>query len=999
MGDTAPAAEPPELRRAAARDHAARVSLTGGALVRTALRTRSIHAREILAELAWPGHWPEDLCAWADTPGDVRVEAGMDVRRLVWFARVLALQEGRPDDLRRGAVLLERALAAGDLAEQEPIASDLLLQLRIMARDPRAADLVEAAAVTDEVRAAARADLANPHLFGAGPPEAWLARVNEVLGFGGPGNADLAPLVLRDGAPGDAPLDLLCAPSVSPAPGPQPLITVIMSCFRPGKPLLTAVRSIIEQSWQEWELLVVDDASEPEHEDYLSAVARMDPRVRVIRKAINGGTYRARNTALRQAAGELCTFLDSDDYLHPQALERSARALLDDDARVAVSSLGSRVSPLLEFNRPGYRPVDGVATSLMFRRAPVVSRIGFFDPTRKGADTEFANRIEAAFATRVHVLPLVLTLARSGLTLSSAEFSYGWRHPSRRAYRGAYVGWHKQIAAGKASPFLDPTLPRRFPEPRRWRKDLLGDGHRARFDLCLAGDWRAYGGPQRSMIEEIRAARQAGMRVAIMHLEAFRFMTIYDKGLCAPIMDLVRDGSVEWIQPDDDVEIDMLLVRYPPVLQYPPAVGTTASVRSLCIVANQAPAEPDGSDRRYSVRDVSDRAEEMFGVPATWIPQGPTVRAAVLREAPGTRVTGWDNPGLIDVADWQRKPGKRFTGGVRVGRYSRDNRIKFPTTYAELLRGYAFGDGYRVRMMGATKTVAALAEDDPSGAPGIPDNWELFAQEAMRPQRFLADLDFFLYLDNPDAHEAFGRVLLEAAASGVLTIAHPKHRETFGDLFDYALPGEAQELIARYVSDEDAYHARVARTLAMVQERYGHASFVERLRSLRTPEPCAAGAPRDLADPGGAMHDVPPLAVQLRRAPHRGAPLQVEANQPWQVRSVPLRAAADGERADQVTVLFSPGGAEDVGAWLRGHEALLEDERVDQALVDTVPECVTAVLVCRDGLAWACSRTQLAGLPDTAGIAHLAMIQAPPQWHTRAWWVRAHQESGTLLPQ
>ena len=100
-------------------------------------------------------------------------------------------------------------------------------------------------------------------------------------------------------------------------------------------------------------------------------------------------------------------------------------------------------------------------------------------------------------------------------------------------------------------------------------------------------------------------------------------------------------------------------------------------------------------------------------------------------------------------------------------------------------------------MLGAERTVEALrrgAAEDPS----LPAGWTVLPHGAEDVREFLAGLDFYLYLDNPRAHEAFGRTLLEAAASGVLTIAHPKHEPTFGPTLDYAEPGEAQQLVARY---------------------------------------------------------------------------------------------------------------------------------------------------------------------------------------------------------
>src|SRR5699024_10522338 len=172
---------------------------------------------------------------------------------------------------------------------------------------------------------------------------------------------------------------------------------------------------------------------------------------------------------------------------------------------------------------------------------------------------------------------------------------------------------------------------------------------------------------------------------------------------------------------------------------------------------------------------------------------------------------------------------------VTVGRYSRDNILKFAPSLEDIYRGYAFPDGYEVRMMGAQNTLAKLLTAREQTLDDLPANWVVMRHKKVDVVEFLGGLDFFLYLDNPHMHEAFGRTILEAAASGVLTIAHPKHRLTFGDTIDYALPGEAQALIADYVANPDRYAERVARSRAIVQERFSHQGFVKRLRGLDGP--------------------------------------------------------------------------------------------------------------------------------------------------------------------
>ncbi|MGD8199377.1 glycosyltransferase [Ornithinimicrobium sp. W1679] len=916
------------------------------ALAVTALRTRSVHAREVLVESAWPGHGAEEIDAWAARRRDVDAAPlvpGMEPFHLGQYARVLVLQTGDPADRTRGRTLLEALAAGGDdaLTSLHPQAVQLLLHLRCQDRDADGcARLLDHEHVPDDVAAAVRADLANPFVtapagHGPGDPGAEAAGDRGVEGGRGRGvepahdrwltlfrtalhGPGTAPVRLDPRVPG-TPFDRLTTDPLPRADRPgAPSVTVAVSCYRPGAALLTAVRSLLAQTWHRLEVLVVDDASGPEAEPWLHRAERLDPRVRVIRKAVNGGTYRARNTALRQARGALFTTLDSDDWLHPQAVENLVRSLEQDPRRVAVRARGARVDENLALVRPGYRHRVLAAPTLMVRLDRVLPRVGFFDPTRKAADTEYARRLEAAFGpSAVHTVDDCLLLLRSGETLSASEFGRGWRHGARHAYKTLYAPWHEEIAAG-ATAYLDPWSDRPVPEPRRWTTPrdpgLPAPRH---LDLVLGGDWRRYGGPQRSMLEEIRAAREEGLRVGVLHLEALRFATTRDLPLCTPLVELLRRREVEWVQLDDDVEVDVLMVRYPPVLQHPPYVpsGRALRPRHLLVVANQAPLEPDGSDQRYVVEDVTVRARELFGADPVWVPQGPVVREVLREQDPRIRLSEWDNPGLIDVDQWSvPHVARRGTGGEGrrplVGRWSRDHPLKFPRTHAELLAAYDLGPGVRVRMLGGRATWRRLAAEAglPEDTP-LPAGWDVLRAGSVDPREFVRDLDLVVYHDNPDRHEAFGRVLLEAAASGVVTIADPKHRAVFGDVLDYAEPGaETRKLVAAYLASPERYRDRSCEQQALVRERYSHRSFVDRLSSLQGVGTTWAGTRAD--DAASTTPWTGEVRLELHSSGDPTLPLavtlQTVAGDPLSAHTARLRSEADGSRADQLVVLHRP---------------------------------------------------------------------------------------------
>jgi glycosyltransferase involved in cell wall biosynthesis len=101
---------------------------------------------------------------------------------------------------------------------------------------------------------------------------------------------------------------------------PQPTVSVILPTFNRSRTLATAIASVLNQTYRDFELIVVDDGSVDESE---ALVARIkDKRLKYIKRPRNGGAGAARNTGLLAAAGEYIAFQDSDDIWLPNKLER-----------------------------------------------------------------------------------------------------------------------------------------------------------------------------------------------------------------------------------------------------------------------------------------------------------------------------------------------------------------------------------------------------------------------------------------------------------------------------------------------------------------------------------------------------------------------------------------------------------------------------------------------------------------------------------------------------
>jgi teichuronic acid biosynthesis glycosyltransferase TuaG len=101
------------------------------------------------------------------------------------------------------------------------------------------------------------------------------------------------------------------------------LVSIITPAYRCAGVAGDTIRSVLEQTYPYWEMLIVEDCSPDNTRDVLREWTKVDPRVHLIEQSKNGGPAMARNAALERAQGRWIAFLDSDDLWLPQKLERS----------------------------------------------------------------------------------------------------------------------------------------------------------------------------------------------------------------------------------------------------------------------------------------------------------------------------------------------------------------------------------------------------------------------------------------------------------------------------------------------------------------------------------------------------------------------------------------------------------------------------------------------------------------------------------------------------
>ncbi|MDH6355296.1 glycosyltransferase involved in cell wall biosynthesis [Dysgonomonas sp. PH5-45] len=110
----------------------------------------------------------------------------------------------------------------------------------------------------------------------------------------------------------------------------QPLVTVVMPFFNEERFIAAAIDSIIEQTYKNWELLIVDDGSTDGSAAIVDSYIGTDPRLRLYkRQSKQRGASVCRNIGLREAKGDYIIFFDSDDLLFPQCLENRVNKMLE----------------------------------------------------------------------------------------------------------------------------------------------------------------------------------------------------------------------------------------------------------------------------------------------------------------------------------------------------------------------------------------------------------------------------------------------------------------------------------------------------------------------------------------------------------------------------------------------------------------------------------------------------------------------------------------------
>lgn len=214
-----------------------------------------------------------------------------------------------------------------------------------------------------------------------------------------------------------------------------PLVSIIIPVFNRISWLRECIDSVLEQTYTNLEIIIVDDASNP---PVASMIAISDPRLRIIRHQQNKGPGASRETGRQAARGEYIDYLDSDDVLHPQKIEEQVdiltknpdidmcyctTAVFEDLPFLDISPIWhisnmkfSEILPVILYQRPW-----ATCSCLWTRTASDI--IGPWSSLRVGEDIEYETRAGCKGIKITHLADTMAFVRRNNEELQLSNLS------------------------------------------------------------------------------------------------------------------------------------------------------------------------------------------------------------------------------------------------------------------------------------------------------------------------------------------------------------------------------------------------------------------------------------------------------------------------------------------------------------------------------------------------------------------------------------------------
>lgn len=581
-------------------------------------------------------------------------------------------------------------------------------------------------------------------------------------------------------------------------------LSVLMPVYEPDESTLVAIDSILNQSWENLELIIVDDASPRTDKvvevlDAISEICKKDARAKIIFSEVNKGAYWVRNVAYQHAEGKYVTVADKDDWHHPDKYKLQIEDLERNDTKIANMVNWARVNEDLEF-LIRWGP-DRVAhpsfASLMFRHSQVKKDLGFWDCVRKSADGEFKMRLQKYYNIKLQPImeiPLAFSLMSDG-NLTSQDLGMGFESNDRLAYRANFEFWHNS----NDNMFMEfPPNKRHFCAPKSFLPNKTLEV--PQYDVVFLSEFGFEAGNKTILLNEINCCLKLGLKVGVIMHQNFLIKSAAVRHTTQEFQKLLDEGAIDRISIHDSASSKLMIIRWPTIMQYVGVDKSRLMVDNIVVIANHAPYDEIDGRRSYDIFQVTENVEYLFGKTPTWTPESEQILDIIKPMTPGE---------ILDIRPWKgtllgSANKHKFTNFQKkpvIGRHARDSVAKWPAEREVFRNIYPVNNKFKVSILGGAKTPVSLGfvtKDEIK-------NWSVHSFNSISSQEYLSGLDFFVYYHHPDMVEAFGMAILEALKEGCVCVLPENFSRVFKDAAIYCKPQDVQSMIEKIWSNPSEF--------------------------------------------------------------------------------------------------------------------------------------------------------------------------------------------------
>jgi glycosyltransferase involved in cell wall biosynthesis len=202
----------------------------------------------------------------------------------------------------------------------------------------------------------------------------------------------------------------------------MPCVSVIIPTFNRSRKLIRAVRSVLKQTFRDFEVIVVDDGSS---DDTYQAITSYLPVIQYVRKEVNQGVSAARNSGIRRASAPWIAFLDSDDYWLEDKLSVQMKYIEANPSTLACQTEerwirnGKRVNPRRRHRKPSgdiftqSLKLCLVSPSSVVLKRSLLGEVGLFDEALPAAE-DYDMWLRISCRCPVHLIEKELVVKEGG---------------------------------------------------------------------------------------------------------------------------------------------------------------------------------------------------------------------------------------------------------------------------------------------------------------------------------------------------------------------------------------------------------------------------------------------------------------------------------------------------------------------------------------------------------------------------------------------------------